>query len=110
MWSAYIEQQTDYSGCTIYGKDILTRLYGKARQFRRQYPSAYNSDIKEEITDMKSEFTDGTCACGDSNGVIKEFQLFIKTFPGDEITPIAKKRLTDIQNKKTAIRFNCLSG
>ncbi|CAN5621558.1 hypothetical protein BH24ACI2_BH24ACI2_15210 [soil metagenome] len=110
VWSAYIEQQTDYSGCTIYGKGILTSLYGKARQFRRQYPSAYVSDIKEEIRDMKSDFTDGTCACSDSNGVVKEFQLFIKTFPRGEITPIVKKRLIDIQNKKTAIRFNCLSG
>ncbi|MDQ3129326.1 MAG: hypothetical protein M3Q99_01025 [Acidobacteriota bacterium] len=106
----YIEQQTDYSGCTIYGKGILTGLYGKAKRFRRQYSSVYIEDIKEEIGDIKSNFTNGTCACGDSSGVIKEFQLFIKTFPKDEITPVVRKRLGEVQNKKTAIRFNCISG
>jgi len=111
VWSmAYIEQQTDYSGCTIYGKGILTKLYGKAKQFRKQYPSAYVTDIKEEIDEMKRKFTDGTCACGDENGVVEEFRLFIKAFPADEITPSVKKRLGDVQNKKILIRFNCISG
>lgn len=110
IWSAFIEQQTDYSGCTIYGKGILTGLYGKAKRFRRQYPSAYAADIKEEIDEMKGEFSDGTCACGDVNSVVKEFRLFIKTLPFDELTPVVKTRLKTIQNKQTAMRFNCLSG
>jgi len=110
VWVAYIQQQTDYSGCTIYGKGILTRLYGKAKQFRQQYPSAYVADIKEEIENMKSELTMDTCACGDRNSVIKEFQLFIKTFPADKITPIVRKRLKEVQSRKSAFRFNCMSG
>lgn len=110
VWSNYIQQQTDYSGCTLYGKGILTRLYGKAKQFRKQHLSAYVVDINEEIEKMKSEFAEDTCACGDSNSVIKEFQLFMKTFPADKITPIVKKRLREIQNKKTSFRFNCISG
>lgn len=110
VWANYIQQQTDYSGCAIYGKGILTGLYGKAKQFRKQYPSAYIVDINEEIEEMKSEFTDSTCACGDSKSVIEEFQLFIRTFPADKITLIVRKRLKEIQNKKTPFRFNCISG
>ncbi len=110
VWSVCTEQQTDYSGCTIYGKGILTGLYGRAKQFRRQYPSAYAADIKEEIDKIKEKFTDGTCACGDVNGVVEEFRLFIKTFPADEITPAVKTRLKAVQNKQTSIRFDCQSG
>ena len=110
VWSAYIEQQTDYSGCALYGKGILTELHGKAEQFRRQYPRAYTTELKEEIDEMKRELTSGTCACGNRNSVTEEFRLFIKTFPADEITPTIKRRLKGVQNKKTAIRFNCISG
>lgn len=107
VWSAYVEQQTDVTGCTIYGKGTLTRLYGKALRFKRSYPKAYVKDVNEEIDNILEEFTRGTCACGDRNGVLKEFQLFIKTFPKDKNTPTIKRRLANIEKN---FRFNCQSG
>ena len=109
VWAAYFEQQTDVTGCTIYGEGILTNLYGKILQFKRAYPKAYAEDIYEETNNILEKFTEGTCACGDQNGVLKEFRLFIKTFPKDKNTPAIKKRLTKIEKEKD-FRFNCQSG
>jgi len=109
VWTAYIEQQTDVTGCTIYGNGALTRLYGKARQFKRAYPKAYVDDINEEIDEILTEFTGGTCACGGRAGVEKEFRAFIKTFPKDKNTPAIKKRLANLKKNKD-FRFNCQSG
>ncbi len=110
VWSAYIEQQTDYSGCTIYGNGKLTALYGKAKQFRKQFPVAYASDVNEAINDIKETFTSDTCACRDSLSVIKEFELFINAFPKDAITPAVRKRLAEVKGKRTTFRFQCISG
>ncbi len=109
VWRAYIEQQTDETGCTIYGKGILTDLYGKILQFKRDYPKAYVKNVNEEIDNILEKFTGGTCACGDRNGVLKEFRLFTKTFPKDKNTPTIKKRLAKIEKEKD-FRFNCHSG
>lgn len=110
VWSAFIEQQTDYSGCTIYGKGIFTELYAQAKSFQSQYPAAYSGEIREMIDEIKIELTENTCVCGDRNGAAKEFRLFINTFPKDKITPLVKKRLKEIENKKTNLRFACHSG
>ncbi|MDQ3323900.1 MAG: hypothetical protein M3525_15915 [Acidobacteriota bacterium] len=111
VWSAYIAQQTDYSGCTIYGTGILTEMYKRAKQFKRQYPSAYIPELNETIFDIKERFTSSTCACSSNSAdVVREFRLFIKTFPKDEITPLVRKRLADVIKNKTEIRFGCLSG
>ena len=92
--------QTDVSGCTIYGNGVLTTLYGKALQFKKTYPKAYIKDVNEEIDKILEEFIEGTCACGNRNSVLKEFRLFIKTFPNDKNTPRIKKRLTKLAKDK----------
>lgn len=109
VWAAYIEPQTDYSGCTIYGNGLLTKLYGKALQFRKNYPKAFAVDINEEIDKILEEFPESGCACGNRNSVIKEFRLFIKTFPKNKNTPEIKKRLANLE-KERDFRFNCQSG
>lgn len=110
VWSAYIEQQTDFSGCTIYGRGILTGMYRNAKQFKRKYPSVYTEDIDKVITDIKETFTNDTCACGERADVIKEFRLFINAFPKDEIAPVVRKRLAEVSSKPTEFRFGCHSG
>lgn len=109
LWAAYIEQQTDVTGCTIYGNGLLTNFYGKTLQFKRVHPKAYIKDIDEEIYGIVAEFSDNLCACGDREGVLKEFRLFIKTFPKDKNTPAIEKRLAKIEKEKD-FRFNCQSG
>lgn len=109
VWVAYIEQQTDYSGCTSYGNGLLTELYRKALSFKKIYPKAYVSDVKNEINEILEEFTMGTCACGNRKGVLKEFRLFIKTFPKDKQIPEIRERLRKMK-ETNVFRFNCQSG
>lgn len=110
VWAAFIQQQTDYSGCTDYGTGTLTRLHGKIYDFRRKFPSAYSSEVREMLEEINYRMTESTCACADQNSVAKEFRLFIKTFPKDKLTAQIKKRLKAIESKKSEIRFNCMSG
>lgn len=109
VWAAYTEQQTDVTGCTRYGSGLLTGLYGKALQFKQNYPKSYTGDINEEIEGILSPFLEGTCACGNRAGVLKEFRLFIKTYPKDKNTRAIKKRLENLEKDKD-FRFNCQSG
>jgi hypothetical protein len=109
VWAAYIEQQTDVTGCTRYGGGLLTRLYGKALQFKRTYPKAYKTEIDEEIDKIVSEFNDNICACGDRASVLREFRLFIKTFPRDKLTPKIKNYLKTVEAQKE-FRYDCQSG
>lgn len=109
VWAAYLEPQTDYSGCTIYGNGLLTRLYGKALYFKKSYPKSYVSDINEEIDKILEEFPEAGCACGNRESVLREYRLFIKTFPTDKNTPTIRKRLAKIEKSKE-FRFNCQSG
>ncbi|HEX8367060.1 MAG TPA: hypothetical protein VF604_00700 [Pyrinomonadaceae bacterium] len=110
VFRAYIEMQTDVTGCTNYGDGVLTSLYGKALQFKRAYPNAYAGEIDEEINEIPEEFiTDDICACGEREKVFREFRLFIRTFPKDKNTPEIKKNLATLQKRKDA-GFNCRSG
>jgi hypothetical protein len=110
VWAAYIEQQTDVTGCTIYGNGLLTKLYGKALQFKKKYPKSYVREVDEETDNiLLNAFSDNVCACGDRNSVLKEYRSFIKTFPTDKKTPAVKKNLTTLEKSKDA-RFNCQSG
>jgi hypothetical protein len=109
VWTAYYEMQTDVTGCTIYGNGVLTRLYGKALQFTRNYPKAYAAEIHEEIRGILEKFDETVCACGERAGVLREYRLFIKTFPRDKNTPAIKRNLANIQ-RGNGSRFKCQTG
>ncbi len=109
VWPAYSEQQSDVTGCTKYGNGSLTRLYGRILQFRRTYPKAYVPDINKESDAILDEFTANTCACGNRNSVIREFERFLKAFPKDKKAREIRNRLSTIKKSKD-FRFNCQSG
>jgi hypothetical protein len=109
VWRVYIEPQTDVTGCTIYGNGILTKLYGKALRFKKTYPQAFTADINDEIDEILEQFSEGGCSCGSRSGVVREFQLFIRTFPRDKHTPKIKKALKTFIDRGD-FRFNCHSG
>jgi hypothetical protein len=110
VFAAYIEMQTDVTGCTIYGNGVPTALYGKALRFKKTYPRAYVADIDEEINEILNVFTrESVCACGDGNSVRREFRLFLRTFPKDKNTSLVRKHLANLEKNKEN-RFNCQSG
>jgi hypothetical protein len=109
VWAAYIEQQTDVTGCTKYGSGLLTRLYGDLLRFKKAYPNKHVADINDEIGEILDEFSVSGCACGDIEEVLKEFRLFIKSYPRDTNRPKIKRNLTQIK-KQGDFRPNCHSG
>lgn len=109
VWASYFEQQTDYSGCTIYGNGKLTSLYGKATSFMHEYPKAYSNFIVAEIDGILENFDENICSCGGRSQVIREFSLFVRTFPNDSNTPKIRNVLTKLRGRKD-FRFNCKSG
>lgn len=109
IWAAYIEQQTDYSGCTLYGTGMLTELYGLLNSFKEKYPTAYVQMVSDELDYIKDALTTGTCACGGLPSAIKEFELFIERYPNAEITPRLRDRKSNTDEKSKIRRF-CTSG
>ncbi|HEX8737202.1 MAG TPA: hypothetical protein VF721_17855 [Pyrinomonadaceae bacterium] len=109
VFPAYIEMQTDVTGCTIYGNGAMTGLYGKALRFKKTYPNEYAGEVNEEINKIIEELTTETCACSSRASVEKEFRAFIKAFPKDKNTPAIKKRLANLKGNKE-FRFYCQSG
>lgn len=107
--AAYIEQQTDYSGCTVYGEGLLSKLYGEILKFKRKYPYAYSGSIAEAKDEILEEFSENGCSCGNATGVVKEFRLFTRTYPKDKNTPKIRANLSQLK-KPGFFRFNCHSG
>lgn len=109
VWAAYIQQQTDVTGCTIYGNGLLTRLYGQILSFRRAYPKSFMKELNDERDGILEAFSESSCSCGDMKGVLNEFRLFIRTYPKDKNTPKIKMSLARLK-KHRDFRFNCHSG
>ncbi|MBV9240645.1 MAG: hypothetical protein JO314_01440 [Acidobacteria bacterium] len=109
VWPTHVEQQTDVTGCTSYGNGRLTRLYGHALNFRRSFPRSYASFVNQEIRDIREQFDPNLCACGGRESVIREFTLFVKTYPKEKKTSQIRATLRRLKYDK-GFRFNCHSG
>ncbi len=101
VWPVYIEQQTDYSGCTS---------YGSGKRFQRTFPNRYVVPVRERLEDISSQLTDSTCACGDASSVEKEMQQFLRAFPTSPLGPRITERLQALRNGGSDIRAHCISG
>ena len=110
VWPAYIEQQTDYSGCTAFGSGKLVETYRVWAQFQNDYPKRYASAVRQELDRISRELTDSTCACGDLAAIQSELQRFIRMFPSSSIRPKVEARLNALRLGKSDIRVRCISG
>jgi len=108
-WPVYREWLPDNSGCTAFGRGVLTDHYRNATAFQKKYPAAYRTDIDEALGQLRREFSESTCACGDRESVTKEFALFIAAFPDDAIAPLVRKRMAEVKSAAPSIRFKCTS-
>jgi hypothetical protein len=106
----YVEQQTDYSGCTDFGSGKLTRLYGEWSKYGQRHPKRYESVVQEETNRIVHELLEGTCACGDERSVESELRYFLGRHPGSPIIPKIRARLDQVKHGASTFRFNCTSG
>jgi len=109
-WKIYHEQQTDYSGCIRFGSMSLVSSYAMWNAYRLRHPKRYSSEVQTILKDLEEDLTTGTCACGEKNEVIKEFQEFIRLFPRSILAKRLQERLDQIRSGKSHMRWRCISG
>ena len=106
---AYIQQQTDESGCTRFDGKLMSDLYGGWMTFRTMYPDDYASEAQGEIDSLETELLTGICSCDNAGKTAEGLQAFIVAFPDSPITPKIRNRIVQIRSGKSSFRFNCHS-
>lgn len=109
-WPIYIDQQTDYSGCTRFGRGALVDSYRRWRRFKSQFPRAYVPFVARGLADIEEHVALSTCACGDGQETARELDEFAAAFPDSAASAAAAARSRAIHNHMSAIRFKCVSG
>jgi hypothetical protein len=110
VWPVYIEQQTDYSGCTRYGSGTLVSTYLTWAALRRQYPTRYAEASGSHLDDIVKELTESTCACSDRASVERELTEFHRRADASDVRIRVEARLAAVLSGRTNIRFTCTSG
>lgn len=106
----YVEQQTDYSGCTDFGSGRLVSTFEIWNTFVSSHPRRYEAWSRKELQGTEDELTAGTCACGGREAVFQELSSFVRRFPSAAGTPRVRARLKAIGRGTSGIRYRCKSG
>jgi hypothetical protein len=109
-WPVFIQQQTDYSGCTLYQAPELLTVHRGWTEFAAKHPKAYAAEVAKELSRIEDAMTRDGCACGKSADVIAGFEAFLRTFPRASIATQVKSRLEALKAGKGDMRFECQSG
>lgn len=109
VWPAYIEQETDYSGCTRFGSMSLVDSYRAWSGFQRRYPGRYAAAVRREIDAVLTALTGSTCACGSLEDVEKELKRFNSSFPASAGRARIDQRLQAIGEHRSGIRAHCIA-
>jgi len=110
VWAVYIEQQTDYSGCTAFGSGKLVETWRLWSQVERQLPGQYHDYAHGEWLKVSHELATSTCACGDRSSVERELQQYLDGFPDAPGRSAIALRLRDLKEGRSNIRLQCISG
>ena len=110
IWPAWMQQQTDYSGCTKFEAHIMVDLYNGWTLYRSRFPADYTDKVGEIIGNLEGQFTGSTCACGDRESVIAELKSFLDRFSTSSIAGSVERRLTGLEDRHSPIRPHCISG
>ena len=110
VWPVYVEQQTDYSGCTRFGSGTLVSTYLTWAAFRRQHPNRYETGSRSHLDEIVRTFTESTCACGDRASVEQELTEFLRRADASDVRSRVAARLAAIRGDRANVRFRCTSG
>lgn len=105
-WPTYIQAQTDYGGCTVFGGRTLTDVYGAWIAFQGAHPGRYKETTEKELARV-GRALESTCACGGEDGVRGELETFLNTYPTSPLATGIAARLEALRNHTSGIRFNC---
>ena len=96
----YYEKNAESEYCIKFGSGLLVDFYGKWRGFEESFPSAYFNDVRNIRANVRTDLIMKK-TCGPPSNIIKELELFIKTYPDSDISGDLERRIKKIQmNKK----------
>lgn len=110
VWPLYVEQQTDYSGCTRFGSMTLVETYRTWFDFQRKFRGRYAAGAQKETDAVIEHLTTSTCACGDLASVERELQRFRRRFPASSARAKVDQRLQALRARRSDIRTSCVAG
>ena len=110
VWPAYIQQQTDATGCTEFGTPALVDAYRAWTAFQARFPGRYALRTRTEIGSVTAALTRSTCACGNAASVQAGLQRFVDAFPSSPLTSQVRDRLRAVRAGASNVRFSCVSG
>jgi len=110
VWPIYIEQQTDFSGCTRFGSGTLVSAYLTWVAVKRQHPKRYEEASSGHLNDIIRALTESTCACGDRASVEQELTEFLQRAGASDARTRVEARLAAVRSDRAKIRFTCVSG
>ena len=110
VWASYVQQQTDYSGCTDFGSGQLVARYAGWRSYRRRFPRSYVAAAAERLREIEQEVSGATCTCRDRDAFLQELRRFESSFPDSPIQAQVRRRIGDVEHGMPAVRFGCISG
>ena len=91
VWPSYVEQETDVTGCTAFGKGELVERYAGWLAFRAAHPHAYEKAVAERLADIEMQVD--ARACGDDDSVLRELREFAAKFPRSPAAPRVRARI-----------------
>lgn len=110
VWPLYVEQQTDYGGCTRFGSMTLVETYRTWFDFQRTFRGRYAAGAQKETDAVIERLTTSTCACGDLASVERELQRFRRRFPTSPARARIDQRLQAVRARRSDIRTSCVAG
>ena len=110
VWPAYIEQQTDDTGCTRFGSLSVAAAYVRWVDFRKRYPTRYRDEATEQARAAFERLTGSTCACGDAVGVERELEQALRDVHAPGPRAAVERRLQEVRAGRADIRGHCHSG
>jgi hypothetical protein len=109
-WPSYIVQQGDFSGCIDYGNGELVARYRGWVSYRGVHPQTYAEEVRRRIEEIEGYASAGGCSCGPSGPVLKELEAFSRFFPDSPAHERVLELLKAVQENRSQMRFNCISG
>ena len=105
----YVSQQTDYNGCYLFGTLSMVDSFSQWKNYSQKYPNRYQKEVLNSLKEIEDDITSGTCACGDKQSALREFEAFVKLYPNEKITKRIRERVEQIHRGESDIRENCIN-
>ncbi len=110
-WFAFIDQQTDLSGCTRYD-GTLTRLYREWTDYTAKFPKSYVPFVKNELDSIVDALTQATCICDAKVKALQELVAAEKIVSDETLKKKLQLRVKVIEGAgpDSGVSFSCQSN